>query len=372
MNNIMDYLDWRGDLDFETSPFNEVDGLILSTITYAEFDHIVPSSFERQVLLRDSYKEFESLLGDEKYSRLGIIIPDEVKELFRKAASSYRFGTLRMSGYVNHIDEKKESQFCAVTYQNTAGDLFVVYRGTDDTVIGWKEDFNLAVLDRIPAQERAVAYLENVYVQRTLNEMEALPNVNVGRRIYLCGHSKGGNLSIYAGVNSKPMIRELIAGIYNYDGPGFFKEFLTGASYREVNDRTYWYLPEESMIGTLLYHGNNEFVVHSSNKGLMSHDPFSWEVLGNIFVKSKALSRDSIIMHRVVERILDRMTVEQTKLFISVVFDVLFANGTRTLSDVNGKNFAALIDTVKNIDPKTRELFHEMRQLTIETIRESL
>ncbi|MCR5655407.1 MAG: DUF2974 domain-containing protein [Lachnospiraceae bacterium] len=371
MNNIMDYLDWRGDLSFETSPFNEVDGLILSTIAYAEFDKIVTESFEDQILLRDCYGDFSNYLTDEKYSRLGVIIPEEVINLFHKASETYRFGTLRLSGYVNHVDEEAELQFAAITFQNTLGDVFVAYRGTDDTVVGWKEDFNLAVMDKIPAQEKAVEYLEEVYAQRSLNEMELLPTQNIGKRIYLMGHSKGGNLAIYAATNAKPMIKELISGVYNYDGPGFSKEFLMTDAYKSINDVTHWFLPEESMIGTLLYHGNNEYVVNSPNRGLMSHDMFSWNVLGNVFVKTGLLSKDAIVMHKIVDNVLERLTAEQTKVFISVVFDVLFANNTKTLSDINGKNFLALIDAVKTADAETKQVFHELGQLTMQTIKES-
>lgn len=261
MGNILDFIDWRGDLTFKQDSFHEVDGVILSAVSYVELDRIVSENPAEQILLWDAFEEFQSYLHNPKYRNLGRIIPDEVLILFEKMSKCRRYASLRMSGYVNHVDEQSEEQFAAVTFQNDEGEIYIVYRGTDDTIVGWKEDFNIAYMDVIPAQEEARKYLHKV-------------STVLKGKIRLMGHSKGGNLAIYSAVRCGKRIQKRIVGIYNLDGPGFLPEFLSLGDYQAVNECAYWYLPHESMIGTLLYHGTNEYVIKSTNKGIMQHDFF--------------------------------------------------------------------------------------------------
>lgn len=358
MGNILDFIDWRGDLTFSQDPFCEVDAAILSTVCYVELDKIVSESLTEQIMLKDAFEEFQSYLHDPKYRNLGRIIPDEVLVLFEKMSKCRRYASLRMSGYVNHVDEQSEEQFAAVTFQNHKGEIYIVFRGTDDTIVGWKEDFNIAYMDVIPAQEEAKGYLKKT--------AEALKG-----KIYLMGHSKGGNLAVYSGARCGKRIQKRISGIYNMDGPGFLQEFLTLDTYQAVNEKTYWYLPYESMIGTLLYHGTNEFVVKSTNKGIMQHDPFSWQLMGKSLLKEPRLSKESQIVHQAIDRCMKKLTVEQRKQFVSIVFDALEASKAKTLSEITAKNFKSIIDSVKNADPESKRLLTEMTRLVLKTVREN-
>lgn len=358
MGNILDFIDWRGDLTFSQDSFHEVDGAILSTVCYVELDRIVSESLTEQILLKDAFEEFQSYLHDPKYRNLGRIIPDEVLVLFEKMSKCRRYSSLRMSGYVNHVDEQSEEQFAAVTFQNDKGDIYIVYRGTDDTIVGWKEDFNIAYMDVIPAQEEALKYLK-----RAATALKG--------RIYLMGHSKGGNLSVYSGTRCGKRIQKRIEGIYNMDGPGFLEEFLSLDDYRSMNEKTYWYLPHESMIGTLLYHGTNEFVMKSTNRGIMQHDPFSWEVMGKSIMKEKTLSKESLLVHIAIERCMKKLTVRQREQFVSIVFDALEASNAKTLSEITAKNFKNIIESVKNIDPESKKLLTDMGKLVLKTVREN-
>lgn len=136
MGNILDFIDWRGDLTFKQDSFHEVDGVILSAVSYVELDRIVSENPAEQILLWDAFEEFQSYLHNPKYRNLGRIIPDEVLILFEKMSKCRRYASLRMSGYVNHVDEQSEEQFAAVTFQNDEGEIYIVYRGTDDTIVG--------------------------------------------------------------------------------------------------------------------------------------------------------------------------------------------------------------------------------------------
>lgn len=358
MGNILDFINWRGDLSFEQDPFHEVDALILSSVAYVELDRIISENPEEQILLCDAFEEFQGYLQDPKYHNLGRIIPDEVLVLFEKMAECKRYSSLKMSGYVNHIDEQSEEQFAAVTFQNENGEIYVVYRGTDDTIVGWKEDFNIAYMDVIPAQEAALKYLCKVAGM-------------LKGKIYLMGHSKGGNLSIYSAARCGKRLQKRILGVYNMDGPGFLPEFLSLGDYQAVNEKTFWYLPYESMIGTLLCHGTNEYVVKSKNRGIMQHDPFSWEIMANYFIRENCLSKESLIAHLAIDECMKKLTVDQRKQFISIVFDALAATEAKTLSDISAKSIRGIIDSVKNTDAESKKLLTDMIKLVLKTVREN-
>ena len=358
MGNIMDYIRWRGDLSFKAAPFNEVDAAIFATVAYVELDRIVPKEPDQHVLLKNAYEEFAGRLHDPKYRNLGRIIPDEVILLFEEMAKSKRYGSLWMSGYVNHIDEQGEEQFAAITFQNEKEDIYLVYRGTDDTIVGWKEDFNIAYLDVIPSQETALSYLKN-----TASLLKG--------SIYLMGHSKGGNLSIYSGTRCTKRIKKRIKGIYNFDGPGFLPEFLSLDIYQEISHISYWYLPSESMIGTLLCHGKNEYVLKSTAKGIMQHDPFSWVVSGPTFCKEKSLSKEAVMTHLAIDEVMKNLTQSQRKQFVSIVFDALAATEAKTLSQLTLKSLVGFIDSVKNLDTESQKLLTEMGRLVLKTVREN-
>jgi hypothetical protein len=358
MGNILEFIRWRGDLTFAQSPFCEVDALILSAVSYVELDRIVSENPAQQMRLKDAFEEFRGYLQDPKYHNVGRIIPDEVLVLFEEMADSTRYASLQMSGYVNHVDELSEEQFAAVTFQNENGDIYIVYRGTDDTIVGWKEDFNIAYMDVIPAQEAAVNYLSDVAA--------ALKGT-----IRLMGHSKGGNLAIYSAARCGKRLQKKISGVYNMDGPGFLPEFLSLDVYQAVNEKTYWYLPYESMIGTLLCHGTNEFVVRSTNRGIMQHDPFSWEIMGNHFIRERGLSKEALIVHLAIDECMKKLTIAQRKQFVSIIFDALAATEAKTLSEISPKSIVGIIDSVKNIDPESKKLLSDMLKLVLKTVREN-
>lgn len=358
MGNIFDFIDWRGDLSFEQDPFHEVDAAIFSAVSYVELDKIVSEDPAEQILLKDAFEKFQGYLNEPKYRNLGRVIPDEVLLLFGKMSKCRRYASLRMSAYVNHVDEQSEEQFAAVTFQNDKGELYIVYRGTDDTIVGWKEDFNIAYMDVIPAQEAAQKYLSGV-------------SAVLKGKIRLMGHSKGGNLAIYSAVRCGKRIQKRIEGVYNMDGPGFLPEFLSLGDYQAISDRAFWYLPHESMIGTLLCHGTNEYVIKSTNRGIMQHDFFSWEVMGKELLKEDSLSKESLIVHQAIDQCMKKLTVAQRKQFVSIVFDALETTEAKTLSQISARNLKSIIDSVKNADPESKKLLMGMGKLVLKTVREN-
>jgi len=238
MSNIVDYVDWRGDLTLKASAFNEIDALILTQLAMIDLDGIVPSPKDGgDVSLSDAAAAF---FADKKRSEtpLGLIIPKEIIPLFGKLGKSRRFSEMRLCAYVNNTDVDAEQQFSAITVRLGDGSVFVSFRGTDDTLVGWKEDLNLAFLPSIPSQVEAVTYFDNI-----------------GKRmrgaIRVGGHSKGGNLAVFSAVKCRNNLRKRIREVYNFDGPGFSREFLSLPAYHDLDGRIKTVVPQSSLVGML-------------------------------------------------------------------------------------------------------------------------
>ena len=278
MGNIMDYINWRGDLSFEQSKFNEVDNLILACFSYVNLDGIPAVAEQKGIELKNLAEEFmklhtmEELEADKSFIRLAPFMMLEMAE-------TNRFGNSVIRNYVNEIVTEAEQQFAAVEIVLEDGTSYVSFRGTDDTIIGWKEDFNLST-GVVPAQERAVEYVRRV-------------SENTTGMLRVGGHSKGGNLSIYGAVMCKEA-HEKILEVYSNDGPGFSKEFQELPETEEMMDKIIRIIPEYSIIGTLLEHEKAPVIVASSSKGLLQHDGFSWEVQGPALVRRDSLSRTAL------------------------------------------------------------------------------
>ena len=261
MSNILDYLDWRGDICITASPFNKVDNLLLSELSYVNFDGILPG-IEEDIWM--TVKEAEQIFFS-KYNKKEIYeersFMAKAPLVLEKMAKAKRFQDMKLSCYVNQIDEEEEKQFSALVAECQDNTYFVAFRGTDDTLVGWKEDFNMSYILAVPSQLEAVSYLEKVAEK-------------VRGKLRLGGHSKGGNLAVYAAVQCKEEIQERIIEIYNNDGPGFSKEMLISEPYNRVRERIWTIVPQTSVVGMLLEHEEEYLVTKSSQSELCSMIPF--------------------------------------------------------------------------------------------------
>lgn len=322
MANIINYLDWRGDLSFSASPLNEVDSLILSEIAYVDLEGIVSPYQSKPILLRTAVKQYVRRHRGEK-DYIGAIMPKDIIPLFIKAGRTDRFGKIKVCGYVNHVSDDEQTQFSAITYIINDTQLCVAYRGTDDTIIGWKENFNMSFMHPVPAQLEALSYLEKAAVAREDFEM------------YLCGHSKGGNLAVYAATKASEKAKNRILSVYSHDGPGFTKEFIGGEDYADIKERIHTVVPQTSIVGMLLEHEENYEVVKSNQTGLMQHDSFSWEVLGAAFVHLDNVTKESKFIDRTIKQWLSDMNAEQRERFVDALYSTLSATNAKTLTDLN-------------------------------------
>lgn len=326
MATIFDYLDWRGDISFSELGLNEVDSLILSAISYIDFKDIISDTHDgRQIQFLTAARQYLRVhKGESAY--VGAIIPPTIVTLLAKAAKTKRFGNIRITGYVNHVDTASQVQFSAMTFLLGNGTSFLAYRGTDDTLVGWKENFNMSFMNPVPAQIEAVKYLG-----RAASVIEG--------DLFLGGHSKGGNLAVYASVKCDDAIKKRIVRTYNHDGPGFTAEFIAGEDYLSIRDRISTFVPESSVVGMLLEHEETHQVVKSSQTGLLQHDPSSWEILGGKFIYLDSVSDESRKIDETVKRWLREMDAKQREEFVDAVYETLISTNATTLTDINTDKF---------------------------------
>lgn len=347
MGNIMDYISWRGDLSFAQSEFNEVDNLILACFSYVNLDGIPAVTKQKGIGLKKLTEEFmklhtmKELEADKSFIRLAPFMMMEM-------AKSVRFGKCVVRNYVNDIVTEAEQQFAAMEIVLEDGTSYVSFRGTDDTIIGWKEDFNLST-GVVPAQKRAIEYLQKI-------------SEHTDGMLRVGGHSKGGNLAIYGSVMCKSA-HEKILEIYSNDGPGFSREFQELPETKEMMPKIIRIIPEYSIIGTLLEHEKEPVIVASSSKGLLQHDGFSWEVQGPALVRRDSLNKTALRFIQILHKWIDGMDMEQKRLLIEDLFATLQASGYENLSEVQSgglKSLAAMVKRVEKFAPESRGMMQEL------------
>ncbi len=342
MANVNDYIDWRGDITFENAPFCDPDNLILAELCFLDFEGIVPSDYmEGSVRLEDAVNKYFETTVDEARS-LGYIIPDDIKVMAKKMAVAERFKDLRLTAFVNITDTEKQLQFCALTTLLPDGSAYVSFRGTDDTIVGWRENFNMMFTFPVPAQTCSLDY-----VTRLLDVFDG--NIRIG------GHSKGGNLSLYAAASCAPEYQNRIIRVYNNDGPGFGHGMLSSKGYLAIRDRITMIIPQASVVGMLFEHESTYFIVKSTYNGILQHNGYSWEVFGNKFVPFDSLTKDSIIIDKSIRSIVSQMDEEESRRFVNAMFEVLGASNAQTLTDIM-KNKNAFIKALRSVPAESRDI----------------
>ena len=294
MADLFDYLLWRGDLGMDVVPTNPVDTLILSELSYLGYEGLVPGDFLHPVPLRVVAEAFLALPDSDKRIHL-----KKDPELLAACAKTKRLGELRLVFYRDELLPEMESQFAAVTWLLPGGSAIVTYRGTDTTLTGWKEDFNMSFQDSVPAQEKALWYLE------------AFTKVHSDMPLMLVGHSKGGNMAVYSAARCQPEIQERITAVHNHDGPGFQAAVIREPGYRAILPKVRTFVPQSSVVGMLLEHEEPYTVVRSRQLSLLQHDPYSWEVLGGDFIRVEEVDENSRHLDATIKTWLSQTSIQE-------------------------------------------------------------
>ncbi len=339
MADIFDYLRWRADIPFTVDSFNEVDNLILSELAYTDFEDVVDDA---PVALPDVYEKYFSLHTVEEVTARKNYT-GKAPLLLEEMAKGARFRDTKVSHYYHETDKEKDLQVAAVTYHLGDGTIYVAFRGTDSTVVGWKEDFNLSFMNQTEGQLRAVQYLDRVGT-------DTRGVMRVG------GHSKGGNFAVYAAAFCDRKVQDRIREIYTNDGPGFREEVLQTEGYKRVLPRMISIVPETSVIGMLLETEDERHVIDSSAAGLIQHDGFTWQVQRNRFVTAKA-SHAGIVIDQSVRKWLAGMSDEDREIMTDTAFTIIEATGIESFLEVGGqkrKNLEAMYKALRAL-PKEQQ-----------------
>ena len=355
MANIYDYIQWRGDLDFSQSPFNPVDNLIFSQLAYLPMDGIVPGPDEKGgIRIKDLAERYFRAQKESPSKQLDEIMVKEAENAVKAIGAAPRYMDCRLFGYVNRTDkfqEKQFSAFCAVIgSKKSSAKLLAVYRGTDMSITGWKEDFNMLFRDAIPSQREAVGYLDKM--------ARRFPGP-----LMIAGHSKGGNLAVYAAAFCRKDTRSRITAVYSNDAPGFHREVIQSRGYREILNRIYAFIPQSSLVGILLEHGETPAVIKSAATGLLQHLPSTWETTHNDFIRVEELTQESRLVDNIIRNWIDEIDEGQRQQFIETVYKIFVPTDAKSVGDltVDWKNTAAnIISTVKNMDGPTKKLMRKI------------
>ena len=353
--NILDYVDFRGDILFTERPLNEVDNLIFSELSYLELASLFGDDLGTSFTISELCKVYEHL-------RDGLDYPfSDPWPLLEKCAGSARFGDVRVKYFVNEASKDLHSQFAAVTFIYGDGRMYVAFRGTDGNIEGWREGFSFSYLDETEGQRRAVEYL-NMAASREDGE------------IIVGGHSKGGNFAEYAAAYCDEAYRDRIKMIYSNDGPGFINTILDSDEYKAILPKTLKIMPEASIVGSILAGDETLKVIKGTAKGLIQHDPFYWSVRGTEF-ESSSRKGSADFIERTLSSWVEGMEGEERQQFTDAVFEALEDSGISSLADLHKKSFRSIFainKARKRMDPDKAQLakegFRRMRRAAIDNL----
>ena len=338
MANMMDYLMWRGDLPVRAAPWCAVDSLIMASFCYNDLSDLAADG--QGLPLRELAPRLDLM------ERTGNQYFVQWRSLLYAMAESERFGGMRVHDYVDTVDPERRMQFSAVTAELDDGSTFVAFRGTDNTLVGWREDFNMSYESPVPAQQSAVEYLERACLW-------AKGPLRVG------GHSKGGNLAAYAAAHVSETAQRQLSGIYSFDGPGLDDETIAGAGYARIRPALHSIIPQSSVVGLLMNYHADYTVVRAKAVSLLAHDAFTWQVLGPRFVEA-GLTDASRLMDETLHQWLKQCDTAQRKEFVDTVFELLSATEASTLAEISGeklKSAAAILSATHGMDGETKRMF---------------
>ena len=362
-DDIYTYMKFRGDLDLKNYPLNEVDALIFSELSYIQFENIVPTVEEKgSITLLEAAKKYTPKEGKES------IFYARYEKLLEKMAECPRYADLQLSNYVSVTDLEKKQQFSALHIQINPFLTFIAFRGTDETIVGWREDFEMSYKMPVPAQISAVDYVNQT-------------TKGLFQKYIIGGHSKGGNLAIYSAVFCDSGIQNNIRAIYNFDGPGFHKKIADNESYLKIKDKIHSFVPEASVVGMLMEHEEEYKVVKSYETAFMQHEGLSWSVAGTRFETVESVDEFSNSINITLKGWLEKADYEERKVMVNALFDILEIGGIHSVldyTDINVHKTAAMVKAAAALPKEHREIvshliktwFAESKKTVVNAIKE--
>lgn len=339
--NIDDYIVWRGDLSKTKDDYNEVDYALLSVISYSRFENLEEKDKGktlRKISPKVLSKKREELSYEDK----------KVFDTFCLLRDSARFGTIKFQEFFSTFDPKSEEQFAAILF-SSGKDAYLIFRGTDNTITGWKEDFNLGFSPDIPSEHSALSALESI-----------APFYN---SITLAGHSKGGLLALWIALKCKKETFNKIKAVYSFDGPGVPFEFKTTKRWKETEEKAMEIVPESSLIGRLFLTPKNLVVTESNSVGILQHDIHSWKVISNKFTSIKKTNITSDVSSGTINDFIMSCSPEERKTLVETAYSILRICDTDDVNELPAaiiKNFPKILDKIHAIPYEERKVLWQL------------
>ena len=354
MGNLITYVQQYGAKTFEDKALTDIDVLVLTEIAYLPFDEIVPQSFDvtKAISLNQLGKEFEKI-KEKEHEKNPFMITEERIQLLELVSNSQRYKDIEVFGFINDIDDERTKQFAAVCYQWEEENRWIIFRGTDESLTGWKEDFMMTYSDLIPAQTDAIEYLKK-------QAETFFGTLNVS------GHSKGGNLSLYASVMQNEAVQKRIGQIYCWDSPGVHRSILSTKGYQRVVSKVKRYIPQDSIVGLMLESQVPYHIIESQGSGISQHSALMWNIEEDRFVELTELTRNSQLTDQTFKQWTETVSDEDLKLFFDTFFEVFFEMGVETVNDVyyNFRNYMQeFFKKAYQMDTEKREILLRVGRL---------
>lgn len=350
MANVMDYIKKYGDISFCDMPFGEADNVALCGMYYMPFDKVVSDSFEDEpVDYKTASDEIFELRG-RKHTPVGLVLLKNISEQMVLMSKYKRFQEMKVVAAVRVYEKAPAVQFEAATFLLPDGKIVVLFKGTDDTLTGWKEDFDILTKKGIPSNRLSIEYLEKAAK-------------NFDGNIIVCGHSKGGFIAQYAALYSSKEVRDRIEVVYNDDGPGFWDySYLESETYAEMLPKYRHFVPQSSFIGMMLAHDNDYEIIKSNQiLGPLQHDLNSWQFSGKKLVRAEELTDMGKMNDGVLRDLVGGLDDESEKVLDAVLDKVL-----------SGVNQTGLLDVKKNFVPALKGGVEAWRSLDKDTQKKFL
>lgn len=349
MPNINNYVAKYKNISFRRRGLTPLDIMAVNELSYVALGEVVSEEFDFKKACRIKDILYYYMEHENELKTNNILFPAKRVKLLKLMASSRRYADVQFCGYKEDIDYLKERQFCATVIKIPGIKTFISFRGTDDNVISWKEDFKMSYMSKIPAQKLACKYLE-----------EALDNLSGS--FILTGHSKGGNLAIYSAANTNEAFRERIEGIYTYDAPGVHTSVLESEGYKAISSKVTAYVPEDTVVGALLEKDVETVVVKSKLFGVMQHMVYNWQIKGHDLQKLKSRTTGSILFERALKQWMCNYSEEELKIICDVAFDLFADINVISFMDFKDEFYKKVSDLIKAataIDEKNSKLVVE-------------
>ena len=358
MKNMLDYIKEFGHVSFEERAFSEIDALVLTELEYLPLENVVPSDENGENFV--TVKEITEYMQEHKqelFDENPMMITEERHEVSQVIADAPRFQSLKFFGVVSEWDKDTTKQFAAVTVEVEPSVRLVVFRGTDETLIGWKEDFLMTYSPLVAAQTDAKEYLAK---QASL----------WGGDLMVSGHSKGGNLALYAAATQEEDVQLRIVDIFCFDSPGLYRSVLETKGYQNIVPLAMRYIPQDALVGLMLESEVPYVIVKSDAVGAMQHSAMTWGIEDGQFIKVDKLTKNSLLNDQTFKKWTESVSDEELELFWNVFFELLFTVGIETVNDVYGQFMHYVQEFLKaagEMDEEKRELLTRVALLLVST-----